>query len=48
MKKSSIYPNRSQEMLSLFEGAGKPSKVMCVPIDYAKKDHQLITGKLDS
>ncbi len=39
MKKSSIYPNRSQELLTLFEKVGNPSKLMCVPIDYAKKDH---------
>jgi hypothetical protein len=31
MKKSSIYPNRSQELLTLFEKAGNPSKLMCVP-----------------
>ena len=39
MKKSSIYSNQSQELLGLFEKAGNPSKLMCVPIDYAKKDH---------
>ncbi len=39
MKKSSIYPNRSQELTALFEKASNPSKLMCVPIDYAKKDH---------
>ncbi len=39
MKKSSIYPNRSQELATLFEKASNPSKLMCVPIDYAKKDH---------
>jgi transposase len=39
MKKSSIYPDRSQELLAIFEQAGNNSKVMCVPIDYAKKDH---------
>jgi transposase len=39
MKKTSIYPDRSQELLNLFEKAGNPSKLMCVPIDYAKKDH---------
>jgi transposase len=39
MKKTSIYPDRSQELLTLFEKAGNPSKLMCVPIDYAKKDH---------
>lgn len=39
MKKSNIYPNRSQELLALFEQAGSHSKLMCVPIDYAKEDH---------
>ena len=39
MKKRNIYPNRSQELLSLFEEAGSGTKVMCVPMDYAKKDH---------
>ncbi len=39
MKKPSIYPDRSQELLALFEQAGNNSKIMCVPIDYAKKDH---------
>ncbi|MGD8298851.1 MAG: hypothetical protein PVG67_20785, partial [Desulfobacterales bacterium] len=39
MKKRNIYQNQSQELLSLFEQAENNSKVMCVPIDYAKKDH---------
>jgi len=39
MKKRSIYQNRSQELLSLFEKAGSSAKVMCVPMDFAKKDH---------
>ena len=39
MKKTSIYSERSQELLALFEKVGNPSKLMCVPIDYAKKDH---------
>lgn len=39
MKKRNIYTNQSQELLTLFEEAGNGSKVMCVPIDYAKKDH---------
>jgi transposase len=39
MKKPSIYSDRSQELLVLFEKAGNLSKLMCVPIDYAKKDH---------
>ena len=39
MKKKNIYVNQSQELLALFEEAGNSGKVMCVPIDYAKKDH---------
>ena len=39
MKKRNIYANQSQEILSLFEEAGNSTKLMCVPIDYAKKDH---------
>ncbi len=34
MKKPNIYPDRRQELLALFEGAGNPSKLMCVPVDY--------------
>jgi transposase len=39
MRKTNIYSDRSQELLALFEQAGNQCKVMCVPIDYAKKDH---------
>ena len=39
MKKKNIYVNQSQELLRLFEEAGNGTKIMCVPIDYAKKDH---------
>ncbi|MDY6974269.1 MAG: transposase [Thermodesulfobacteriota bacterium] len=39
MKKKSIYVNQSQELLNLFEEAGNNANIMCVPIDYAKKDH---------
>jgi transposase len=39
MKKKTIYTNQSQELLRLFEDAGDSSKIMCVPMDYAKKDH---------
>jgi transposase len=39
MKKKTIYTNQSQELLHLFEEAGNNSKIMCVPIDYAKKEH---------
>jgi len=39
MKKKSIFPYQSQELDRLFEQAGSNAKVMCVPIDYAKKEH---------
>ncbi len=39
MKKQNIYQNRSQELYALFENAGNNSKVMCIPVDYAKKHH---------
>ena len=39
MGKLNIYQNQSQELNDLFERAGDAAKVMCVPIDYAKKDH---------
>ncbi len=39
MKKRNIFQNQSQEILTLFEAAQERSKVMCIPIDYAKKDH---------
>jgi len=42
MKKRNIYQDRSQELFRLFEQAGNNSKVMCVPIDYAKKDHAVM------
>ena len=39
MKKKTIYAGQSQELLRLFEEAGNNAKIMCVPIDYAKKDN---------
>ena len=39
MKKRNIYQNQSQELHTLFKEAGNSAKVMCVPIDYAKKEH---------
>ena len=39
MKKRNIYQNRSQELYALFESACSNSKIMCVPMDYAKKHH---------
>ncbi len=42
MKKRNIFQNQSQEILTLFEMAETRSKVMCIPIDYAKKDHMVM------
>jgi transposase len=42
MKKRNIYRNQSQEILSLFESAEDKNKVMCIPMDYAKKDHVIM------
>ena len=39
MNKRNIYQDRSQELFQIFEQAGNNSNVMCIPIDYAKKDH---------
>ena len=39
MKKRNIFQNQSQEILTLFEMEKDRSKVMCIPMDYAKKDH---------
>ena len=39
MKKKNIYVNQSPELLTLFEEAGNNGKIMCVPMDYAKKEH---------
>ncbi len=42
MKKKNIFQNRSQQLLRLFEKVGNRLKMMCVPIDYAKKDHMVM------
>jgi transposase len=39
MKNKSIFSYQSQELNSLFEEAGNNAKVLCIPIDYAKKEH---------
>jgi len=39
VEKRTIYQAQSQDLLSLFEDAGHPGKVMCVAIDYAKATH---------
>ena len=35
----SIFRKRNPDVEALFEEAGRPEKVMCVPFDYAKKTH---------
>ena len=39
MKKRSIYGQKSQELLRIYEEAGTSKKVLIGAIDYAKKDH---------
>ena len=39
MKKRSIYGQQSQELMRIYEEAGRPSKVLVGAIDYAKRDH---------
>ena len=41
MTKRTIFPYQSQELNSLFEEAGNNAKVMCIPIDYAKRGYPL-------
>lgn len=42
MKKRNIYSNQSQELLALFENVQNSSKLLCVPIDYAKEAHMVM------
>jgi transposase len=39
MRKRSIYGDRSQELLRLYEDAGSSGRVMCVALDWAKRHH---------
>jgi transposase len=39
MSKKSIFTRQNQTLIDLFEDAGHPDKVLCVPIDYAKQTH---------
>ncbi len=39
MSKGSIWGRQSQELLRVFEDAGSSTKVLCVPLDYAKREH---------
>lgn len=36
---NSIFQRSNPAIEKLFDNAGKPEKVMCIPIDYAKKQH---------
>ena len=42
MKTKSIYRSLSQQLSALFEGAQEPGKVLCVPLDLAKRTHQCL------
>jgi transposase len=37
--KTSIYSRCNPQLLKLFDAAGHPAKVMCVPLDFAKAQH---------
>lgn len=39
MKKGSIFPQQSQDMMRIYEEAGTSKKVLIGAIDYAKQDH---------
>jgi len=36
---NSIFRKRNPDVQKLFDSAGRPEKVMCIPFDYAKKTH---------
>jgi len=42
MAKRSIYTHQNQTLIDLFKDAKNPDKVLCVPIDYAKKTHMAL------
>jgi len=39
MKHRNIFTSQNQTIIRLFEEAGQPEKVLCIPLDYAKKTH---------
>ncbi|MCP4717834.1 MAG: IS110 family transposase, partial [Desulfobacteraceae bacterium] len=47
MKKRNIYQNQSQELFSFFENIDKTSKMMCIPMDYAKKQRENLQASTD-
>ncbi len=42
MSKKSIFTRQNQTLIDLFEDAGHPDKVLCIPIDYAKQTHMAL------
>ena len=40
--KASIYSDCNPRLTQLFNQAGNPAKVLCVPMDYAKKQHTVL------
>lgn len=39
MSKRSIFTRQNQTLIDLFNDAGHPDRVLCIPIDYAKQTH---------
>ena len=42
MSKKSIFTRQNQSLIELFQDAGHPDKVLCIPIDYAKQTHMAL------
>jgi len=42
MKKRTIFQQRSQELMQIYEEAGNSKKVLVVAMDYAKKEHTVM------
>src|SRR5450756_1840912 len=42
MINTSIFSAQSKDLRKLFEQAGHRSKVLCAPLDYAKKQHTVL------
>jgi len=42
MKNKNIFASQNQTLINLFQDAGHPDKVLCIPIDYAKQTHMAL------
>ncbi len=44
---NSIFQRANPAIQDLFQKTGTPKKVMCTPIDYAKKQHTALVGNAE-